>query len=557
MSIRLLTLLLLIAFSSAALATPCPDWPPRRATDEIAQLRQTLAEWDDRYHRQGIATVADELYDQSRHRLEHLQGCFGQPHRDSPLATAAGPHAHPVAHTGVAKLADEAAVGQWLQGRQAVWIQPKVDGVAVSLIYRQGRLSTLLSRGDGVHGHDWSRHIPHLRADIRQLSGPHDLVLQGELYWQLEDHVQAQAGSVNARGIVAGLLARKQLPADQAAGIGLFVWDWPEGPENQAQRLAQLEALGFADSRRLSVPIDNLEQAAHWRQHWYRSPLPFATDGVILRQDSRPPATRWRAQAPYWIAAWKYPYRQVLTEVRQVSFRIGRSGRITPLLEVQPVKLDDRLVRQISLGSLQRWQQLDIRPGDQVAVSLAGLTIPRFESVVLRSLQRVPVAVPDPGRYHPLSCWTPRDDCSQQYLARLTWLSGKQGLNMPGLGPGTWQLLTEQGLGDTLTRWLELGHDDLLQVPGIGSVRAEKLHQAFMTARTQPFERWLRALGVPAPSNLRLGPDWQTLASRNIEQWLAEPGVGRGRAGQLRAFFAHEEVLAVAGELRRHAIEGF
>jgi DNA ligase (NAD+) len=70
--------------------------------------------------------------------------------------------------------------------------------------------------------------------------------------------------------------------------------------------------------------------AERWREHWYRSPLPFASDGIVLRQEQRPPAERWQAKPPYWIAAWKYPFAQALAEVRKVHFKIGRTGRITP-----------------------------------------------------------------------------------------------------------------------------------------------------------------------------------------------------------------------------------
>ncbi|MCE1115442.1 MULTISPECIES: NAD-dependent DNA ligase LigB [Pseudomonas] len=556
MSFRLL-FVLLCAYLAPANAEPCPDWSTQRARDEVTHLRQALAHWDDHYHRQGVALVADELYDQSRQQLQRLQACFNLPGRDKPLAGARGPIPHPIPHTGVDKLADEQAVRSWLQGKKAVWIQPKVDGVAVSLIFRQGRLSQLLSRGDGTHGHDWSRHIPHLGGILRELPQPLDTVFQGELYWRLEGHVQAEAGSANARGIVAGLLARKQLSDAQGAGIGLFVWDWPTGPDTQAERLAQLEALGFADSLRHSVAISTFDEAAHWRQHWYRAALPFATDGVILRQDSRPPAERWRARTPYWIAAWKYPFRQALAQVRDVQFRIGRTGRITPLLQLESLRLDDRNINQLSLGSLARWQQLDIRPGDQVAVSLAGLTIPRLERVVHRSPQRTPVIAPDPADHHALSCWQASERCQQQFLARLAWLSGKQGLNMPGTGPGTWQRLVDSGRLTTLGDWLALDRDTLAAIPGIAQARVDHLQHAFAQARLQPFERWLRALGVPAPATLQLGPDWPTLASRNIEQWLAEPGIGPGRAAQLHGFFTHEQVQGLARQLREHAIEGF
>ncbi|MDR6712686.1 DNA ligase (NAD+) [Pseudomonas hunanensis] len=557
MLLKLFACLLTLACLSTAHATSCPPTPATQARLEFSQLQQTVAQWDDHYHRLGVSLVTDEIYDQSRQRLHHLRTCLAITTDDNPLATARGPIPHPVPHTGVAKLHDDQAVTRWLRGKHNVWIQPKVDGVAVSLIFRQGQLAQLLSRGDGVQGHDWSRHIAALTGITRQLPGPDDLVLQGELYWRLDQHVQATAGGLNARGSIAGLMARKQFGTEHGAQVGLFVWDWPNGPASQAERLTQLAALGFADSQRYSIAISSYADAAHWRQHWYRSALPFATDGVILRQDSRPPAERWQANAPYWIAAWKYPFRQALAEVRDVRFSIGRTGRITPLLLVQPLLLDDRRISQVSLGSLARWQALDIRPGDQVAISLAGLTIPRFDSVVQRNAERLPVNQPAPEQHHPLSCWQDSQACRPQFVARLNWLSGKQGLGMSRLGSASWAAMVESGVVSNLDDWLALDRSQLLRVPGIGATRADQLLHMFEQARQQPFERWLRALGVPAPKSLALGPDWQTLAARNTEQWLAEPGVGRGRAAQLQAFFSHDELQILADQLRLHAIKGF
>lgn len=557
MLLKRLLLLLLLLQAQGAFANPCRDWPAPQAKAEIAQLRATLADWDDHYHRLGQAKVADELYDQSRLRLKQLEACFNLDARADPLASSRGPIPHPIPHTGVDKLSDQAAAERWLAGKTAVWVQPKVDGVAVSLVYHQGQLVRLLSRGDGVQGHDWSRHIPHLGTISRQLPEAVDLVLQGELYQRLEGHIQAEAGSVNARGTVAGLLARQQLTPEQGAGIGLFVWDWPQGPSSQADRVEQLAALGFTDSLRFSKAIDKPQDAIYWRQHWYRSPLPFASDGIILRQDNRPPAERWQARAPYWIAAWKYPYSQVLASVRDVRFRIGRTGKVTPILHLHPVRLDDRLVSQVSLGSLTRWQTLDVRPGDQVAISLAGLTIPRFEQVVHRAVERRPVDAPAARRYHAHSCWRASSDCQEQFIARLTWLSGRNGLAMPGVGPGTWRRLVQGGLVHSMTDWLTLDTQRLTQVPGISETAAKRLQNSFEAGRSRPFGQWLSGLGIPAPDNLTLEAHWATLASRPASDWQALPGIGETRSKQLATFFTNKELQAIAAQLGQIGINGF
>ncbi|MDD2060050.1 NAD-dependent DNA ligase LigB [Pseudomonas sp. GD03860] len=556
---KLLCTLLLLPWLACAHAQTCPQWPVAQAQAEIRNLQQTLTDWDDHYHRQGVSPIADELYDQSRARLAHWRSCFPATRTaaDNPLQTANGPLPHPIAHTGLAKLADQQAVASWMQGKHDLWIQPKVDGVAVTLVYQAGQLVGLISRGDGRDGHDWSRHIPMLSGVNRQLPRPLDLVLQGELYWRLDAHVQADAGSRNARGNVAGLLARKQLDPQQGAVIGLFVWAWPQGPATQQERLAGLSALGFTDTEQYSEPIQHVEEAAKWREHWYRTPLPFASDGVVLRQGQRPDGARWQAREPYWIAAWKYPFAQALAQVRAVQFNIGRTGRITPVLQIEPVQLDDRRIRQVSAGSFQQWQHLDIRPGDQVAISLAGLTIPRLDQVVHRSMLRPAIDVPDPAQHHSLSCWQPSDTCRGQFIARLDWLSGKQGLAMKGVGPGTWARLVDSGLVENLADWLHITDEDLLQVPGLAERSRQQLLFTFQQARQQPFGRWLRALGVPAPSALELEAPWAGLAQRDAAQWLVEPGVGQGRSAQLLAFFRSPDVQMMAEQLHQHAIEGF
>ncbi|WP_248742266.1 MULTISPECIES: NAD-dependent DNA ligase LigB [unclassified Pseudomonas] len=556
-TLRLFCIFLLLCTHLSAFAGDCPTWPADRARSEITALQQQIDQWDDAYHREGRSLIADELYDQSRTRLGEWRQCFKLPSPTKPLRTASGPVVHPIVHTGLDKLHDAADIEAWLRDRKDVWVQPKVDGVAVTLIYRAGRLQQAISRGDGVRGQDWTASAQKINAIPRQLTQPLDLSVQGELYWQLNDHIQARAGSANARAIVAGLMGRKDLSAEQAAGIGLFVWDWPLGPDSLTERIRGLTTLGFATTEPYSQPVSSLADAQQWRDHWYRSPLPFASDGIVLRQSQRPAAERWQARSPYWAVAWKYPFAQALADVRKVDFKVGRTGRITPVLELAPVILDDRQIRRVSVSSLKRWQELDIRPGDQVAISLAGLTIPRLDSVVLRSTDRIELNAPLASDFHPLSCWQPTPGCESQFLARLIWLGGKQGLALPHVGRGTWEKLLDTGRLNSLLDWLTLDEPELAKIAGLGERSSARLLHSFHSARQRPFTQWLKALGLPPTGQASLADSWQALAQRNTEQWQAEPGIGPGRAAQLSAFFRDPQVLALSETLRAAGIDGF
>lgn len=544
-----------------AQAADCPAWSAAQATQELLALRQRLDAWNHAYRVDGRAAVDDAVYDQAGQRYARWRACFPAqaPPLPAHLADAGGPLRSPVVQTGLAKLPDAAALARWMRtrGGHDLWVQPKVDGVAVTLLYVDGQLRQASSRGDGVFGSDWTSAAKHIDAIPKQLPrAPSRVVLQGELYWRLPDHVQATAGGMKARSAVAGAMARGSLDAAGAARIGLFVWDWPNGPVAMSARLAGLKAMGFVDSVRYTRSVSSLADVTRWRGRWYRQPMPFAADGTVVRQGERPAAATWQAVPPTWAVAWKYPAASALTEVRAVEFTIGRTGRITPVLQLAPVQLDDHWVRRVSLGSLQRWQKLDIRPGDQVEVALAGLTIPRLQSVAWHARQRAVVTAPDPAAYDTLTCWRAIPGCEQQFRARLVWLGGKQGLRLDGVGADTWQALIDAGLIHRLLDWMSLTPAQLASVDGIGASRAAALAGSFTAARGRAFSRWLRALGAPAspPTD---ASSWAALSARGASDWRALDGVGAGRARQLVAFFGSAEVRVQAARLHAAGVQGF
>ncbi|WP_052052518.1 NAD-dependent DNA ligase LigB [Halomonas salina] len=557
---RRLSLLLLCLWSLPLLAD-CPSWSMPRAERELSALHDRLSAWNAAYRRDGSSPVSDAVYDQARARLDAWRRCFPEQAPDAPAPDTgpAGELAHPVAQTGLAKLADADAVRAWLARRDDAWLQPKVDGVAVTLVYEDGRLARAISRGDGERGQDWTRQVWRLPAVPERLTGapPARVVLQGELYRRLDGHVQAETGSAGARSEVAGWLARERLDATTAGEIGLFVWAWPDGPAAMDERLEGLAAMGFPETARWSRPVAAFEEVKRLRDRRYRGALPFATDGVVLKQGRRPDGERWRAEPPDWAAAWKYPPREALAEVRGVEFRVGRTGRITPLLHLVPVTLDGRRVSRVSAGSLERWETLDIRPGDRVVVALAGLTIPRLDGVAWRAVERPDLSPPSADDHGPLSCWHPTPGCEGQFLERLAWLSGGSALAIPGLGPGTWRALVEAGLVRGLLDWQALSQDALARADGIGEVRARRLAERFAATRGRPFAAWLEALGPPPGWDVGDTTGWTTLASRRESDWRGLPGVGPVRAEALAAFFADPQVRTLAARLEAAGIDGF
>ncbi len=554
--------LFLVPPPSAANETPfCPDWSPFEAQQALAQLQAQLDGWDDAYYSQGKRLVSDGVYDAAQRRKNHWQRCFDRgsdntQHPDKIAGPLSQAVSHPIVQTGLTKADSRQALSRWLEDRQdqTLWIQPKVDGVAVTLIYANGNLIRAISRGNGREGQDWTPKARVIAAIPDRLRDTlEQVILQGELYLRRSGHVQKRDGTAGARADVIGLMARQRLTTEDGDRIGLFVWDWPNASPNEtfSKRLERLADWGF-DTRDYTFPVKDIVTVAKWRQHWYRQALPFATDGIVVRQAQRPPPATWQAKPPDWAIAWKHPARQSLALVNGIDFSIGRTGRITPVARLSPVELDDRIVRRVSLGSLDRWQELDVRPGDQVMIELAGLTIPHLTSVVLSAKPRVSVAVPQAQNYHELSCLELIDGCQQQFLARLVWLSKTLGMN--GIGEGVWRKLLKTDRLNTLLDWLTFDQSTLHALPGVGTRRAQQWQAAFQTSRKQPPFLWLRALGMPKVSQEVLSENGSfvgiaALEQRSKTQWQAWKGIGPSKATELAAFFHDPFVQALLQRL--------
>nr|WP_154325514.1 NAD-dependent DNA ligase LigB [Pantoea sp. 201603H] len=540
--------LLLLLWGGCAMAQAiCPVWTPARASEEIAKLAQQLSRWDNAYYQQGESPIDDTLYDSLHKRLQQWQHCFQPtaPLRE-PQWPDSGVQAHPVAHTGVRKLANKTAVAHWIRGKESLWLQPKVDGVAVTLVYQAGKLAAAISRGNGLRGESWLDKMRYIAAVPQQIATERArVVLQGELFLRMTGHRQAQAGGLNARSKVAGALMKRE-PSPLLAELGIFIWAWPDGPDTMMQRLQQLQGFGFDLAADWTKPVENVDEIAAWRERWFREALPFVTDGVVIHREQRPAGKEWFPGQNGWVAAWKYVPPIVSSEVLSIDFPTGRTGKRSVVANLQPVQLDDKSVRRVNLGSVKRWRELDIIPGDQVAISLAGQSIPRFERVVWRVADRKGFALPTREPHDYLSCFEPAGDCREQFLARLIWLSQKSVLDMPGIQRSRWQQIMHLREFTHLFSWLDFTIEQLQSLPGLSEKRAQQLWHHFSLSKRQPFKRWVKALGAPIPTAaLEALPDthWEQLLARDEASWQQLPGIGPKVAQRINVFIHHEKVM--------------
>ena len=558
MKVWMAILISILCWQSSVWAV-CPAWSPARAQEEISRLQQQIKQWDDDYWKEGKSEVEDGVYDQLSARLTQWQRCFVSEPRDVMMPPLNGAVMHPVAHTGVRKMADKNALSLWMRERSDLWVQPKVDGVAVTLVYRDGKLNKAISRGNGLKGEDWTQKVRLISAVPQTASGPlANSTLQGEIFLKREGHIQQQMGGINARAKVAGLMMRQD-DSDTLNSLGVFVWAWPDGPQLMTDRLKELATAGFTLTQRYTRAVKNADEVARVRNEWWKAKLPFVTDGVVVRGAKEPESRHWLPGQAEWLVAWKYQPVAQVAKVKAIQFAVGKSGKISVVASLAPVMLDDKKVQRVNIGSVRRWQEWDIAPGDQILVSLAGQGIPRIDDVVWRGAERTKPTPPE-NRFNSLTCYFASDVCQEQFISRLVWLGSKQGLGLDGIGEAGWRALHQTHRFEHIFSWLLLTPEQLQNTPGIAKSKSAQLWHQFNLARQQPFTRWVMAMGIPltrAALNASDERSWSQLLFSTEQFWQQLPGTGSGRARQVIEWKENAQIKKLGSWLAAQQITGF
>ncbi|HAN5391679.1 TPA: NAD-dependent DNA ligase LigB [Escherichia coli] len=481
MKVWMAILISILCWQSSVWAV-CPAWSPARAQEEIFRLQQQIKQWDDDYWKEGKSEVEDGVYDQLSARLTQWQRCFVSEPRDVMMPPLNGAVMHPVAHTGVRKMADKNALSLWMRERSDLWVQPKVDG----LMMRQDDSDTLNS-------------------------------------------------------------------------LGVFVWAWPDGPQLMTDRLKELATAGFTLTQRYTRAVKNADEVARVRNEWWKAKLPFVTDGVVVRGAKEPESRHWLPGQAEWLVAWKYQPVAQVAKVKAIQFAVGKSGKISVVASLAPVMLDDKKVQRVNIGSVRRWQEWDIAPGDQILVSLAGQGIPRIDDVVWRGAERTKPTPPE-NRFNSLTCYFASDVCQEQFISRLVWLGSKQVLGLDGIGEAGWRALHQTHRFEHIFSWLLLTPEQLQNTPGIAKSKSAQLWHRFNLARKQPFTRWVMAMGIPltrAALNASDERSWSQLLFSTEQFWQQLPGTGSGRARQVIEWKENAQIKKLGSWLAAQQITGF
>ncbi len=459
-------------------------------------------------------------------------------------------------------------------------VEQKIDGLSVSLEYRNGELAVGSTRGNGLVGEDVTENIRTIRSIPLKLPQPLPLLeVRGEVYmpvnsfWRLvrEQELREETPAKNPRNAAAGSLRQKDPKIAAARGLDIFCFNIQqlEGTvcESHEASLELMRSLGFPVSPDYKV-VHTIEEAIRQIEKIgeLRGKLGYQIDGAVIKVDSFADRERLGSTAKYpkWAVAFKYPPEEKETVLRSIALQVGRTGAVTPTAEFDPIELAGTTVSRATLHNQDFITQLGVNIGDTIVVRKAGDIIP--EVIGVRNHPKDKPAYVMPA--HCPSCGTllvrdpevaaircPNISCPAQILRSLIHFCSRSAMNIEGLGEAACELLLRQGLAKTPADLYRLTKDDLMRLEGFQTKKAENILAALEKSKQNElgallFGLGIRNIGEKAAKLLaaRFGT-LQAVENATHEELLSIEGFGEIMAESVLQYFADENNRKLCGDL--------
>jgi DNA ligase (NAD+) len=465
--------------------------------------------------------------------------------------------------------------------------EPKIDGLAMSLLYRDGVLERGATRGNGEIGEDVTHNLRTIPAIPLRIEGddvPPLLEVRGEVYMSLPDFQalnerRAEAGQstfMNPRNAAAGTI--RQLDPKLAAERPLSMWCYGVGATegirfaSHWESLQWLKAHGFRvndDVVRRRTEDEVVAQCLDW--HDRRGSLEFEIDGVVIKVDDSELQRRLGVvgRDPRWAIAWKFPPTTAVTRLKEIQWNVGKFGDLHPFGALEPVHVGGVTVKLATLHNEEDLARKDVRPGDDVIVLRAGDVIPQIVSPAPHAVEREDRAQPPrPPQRCPV-CDTPTVKpegavftkcpniaCPGRQWQLLKHFAAQGAMDIEGLGEKQVALLQEAGLVRTAGDFYRLAPEQLTALEGFGELSATRLADAIQASKERPFGRVLFAIGleeVGFVTGRNLAQHFRSidaLLGATAEEIQETPGIGPIMAGRIHDQLADEGMRALIADLR-------
>ena len=567
--------------------------------ERIEELRRQLEYHNHKYYVENDPSISDFEFDALMRELQRLEEAhpeFADP--DSPTMRVGSDissefvtvrHRYPMLSLGNTYSLDE--LHEFLEriereaGPTEYVCELKFDGTAISLTYENGRLLRAVTRGDGVEGDDVTANIRTIRSVPLRLRGdgwPAYFEIRGEVLMPYAsfDKINAEreaAGEslfANPRNAAAGTLKQQQSAVVARRGLDCTLYqlsgdDLPFSTHWESLLKAREWGFKVSEHGRVCRTVAEVDAfIARWDEA--RRDLPFPTDGVVIKVNDFAERRRigFTAKAPRWAVAYKFKAEQALTRLVSVDFQVGRTGAVTPVANLEPVRLAGTTVRRATLHNAEQMALLDIRPDDMVYVEKSGEIIPKITGVELS--QRPADSRPFVYATVCPECGTPlvryegeakhycpnQSGCRPQIIGRIIHFIRRKAMDIDGLGEETVELLYENSLLHDISDLYDLKAEQLAPLPRLGEKSADNIVRSIAASREVPFHRVLFGLGIRFVGETTakyLADHFCSLDAvmhATREELVEADEVGGKIADAIVDYFADPENLRIIGRLR-------
>jgi DNA ligase (NAD+) len=585
-----------------------PTKPAKRAEE----LREVLRYHGHRYYVLDDPEIGDDEYDALLDELRRIEAEHPElltP--DSPTQRVGGepvsrldkvPHLQPM--LSLANVRSEEELRAWVArmrnhlAREGIEdpdftfvAEPKIDGLAISLLYRNGVLERGATRGNGEVGEDVTHNLRTIPTIPLRLEGddvPELLEVRGEVYMSLPDFQalnerraeRGQSTFMNPRNSAAGTI--RQLDPKLAADRPLSMWCYGVGATEGASFGSHWEALewlrshGFRvndDVRRLESEDEVVAQCLAWQER--RGSLDFEIDGVVVKVDDYETQRRLGVvgRDPRWAVAWKFPPTTAVTKLNDILWNVGKFGDLHPFASLEPVHVGGVTVKLATLHNEEDLRRKDLRPDDEVIVLRAGDVIPQVVSPAPHAVERPDRSPPPHPPQRCPSCGTPtvkpedsvftkcpNVSCPGRQWQLLKHFVSQGAMDIDGLGEKQVGQLQQAGLVHTAADFYRLGVEQLTELEGLGEVSATRLVESVQRSKEVPFGRVLFAIGleeVGSVTGRNLAAHFRSidaLMAAGPDDIDAVPGIGTKMAQRIHEQLQDPQMRALIADLREQGL---
>lgn len=466
-------------------------------------------------------------------------------------------------------------------------LEPKMDGLSGSLIYKDGILVRAATRGDGVTGENITQNVKTIKSVPLKLTEKIDIEVRGEIYMSklsferanIEKRKNKEKEFANPRNAAAGSIRQLDSKITAKRGLDYMAYFIPNpekyGLKSQHESLEYLKKLGFKTNYKLNGLAHNAKEIEKFIENLgnEREKLPFPIDGVVLKVDSLEDEAKlgFTARVPRWGIAYKFPAIEVLTTLNEIKFTVGRTGKITPNAIFNPVHVDGSLVSKATLHNEDYCIQKDVRVNDIISIRKAGDVIP--EVVEVKFERRT-------GEYEPFKmiencpiCNTklikkdamhfcPNINCPARHIEGLIHFASRDAMNIDGMGDAIIEDFYNMGYLRKVSDFYHLNvyTENLMILEGFGEKSITNLLTSIENSKKNSLERLIFALGIPhvgAKTAKILAIKFETmdnLENATFEELTNIPDIGDIIAKSIIEYFNKEENKETLQELRNLGI---